>query len=108
MSSTNLKTYSIADIRTGIGNIIDAVLNDQERVVITRRGRPAAILLPLSAYELLDRVEQRLDRLLNDVAVAGMNAEKTISWDDFKKVRRASRKKKEDEKDVTLDSATEG
>ncbi len=44
--------------------LVRAVEQDGERIVLTRRGRPVAALLPYGAIEALDR----LGRLLPDVA----------------------------------------
>lgn len=47
-----------------LGALVRAVEQDGERIVLTRRGRPVAALLPYGAIAALDLLE----RLLPDVA----------------------------------------
>ena len=50
---------------TGLKNRIGETLNDvefrRERVILERRGRPAAAIVPISDLRLLEALEDRLD-----------------------------------------------
>jgi len=41
--------------------ILDRAGHDKERVVVTRRGKPYAALVPIEDLELLEAIEDRLD-----------------------------------------------
>jgi prevent-host-death family protein len=46
-----MKYFSIAEFRANISKIIDSSTESHERVVITRNGEPAAIMLSIDDYE---------------------------------------------------------
>ena len=54
------ETRPLADVKAHFSEIIDLVENQHERVVVTRRGRPAAVILSLSD---LAGMEETLDIL---------------------------------------------
>jgi antitoxin YefM len=48
-----VRTMSYTESRARYAEILDAVVNDREEVVITRTGHEPAVLLALSEYESL-------------------------------------------------------
>jgi len=46
-----MDTRSLADAKTHLSEIVDSVEETQEHVAITRRGRPAAVLMSVDEYE---------------------------------------------------------
>jgi len=45
------KTVSVREFRTHLADLLDEVADRREHVTITRRGRPAAVLVPVNEYE---------------------------------------------------------
>jgi prevent-host-death family protein len=54
------KTYSLADVKARFSEIVDLVATRQERVVVTRHGKPAAVLM---SPDDLESLEETLDIL---------------------------------------------
>ena len=54
---------SIAEIRRDLANAIERVQGSRERMVITRRNKPVAALVPMDDAALLERLEDDLDLL---------------------------------------------
>ena len=54
------ETLPLADVKARLSEIIDRVQGEHERVIVTRRGRPAAVIL---SPEDLDALEETLDLL---------------------------------------------
>jgi len=48
------ETRSLTDAKAHLSEIVDLVENQHERVVITRRGRPAAVILSPSDLESIE------------------------------------------------------
>jgi prevent-host-death family protein len=46
-----VKTYALAEAKANLSRIVDAVSRRDERVTITRKGRPAAVLVSPEEYE---------------------------------------------------------
>ena len=46
-----MDTRSLADAKAHLSEIVDSVEETQEHVAITRRGRPAAVLMSVGEYE---------------------------------------------------------
>jgi antitoxin YefM len=56
------KTLSLAEIKAHLSEIVDQIEGQHERVVLTRKGRPAAVLLSPDDLEALeDTVELLAD-----------------------------------------------
>lgn len=52
------KTLPISEVKTKLPSLVKGVAERDDEVVITRRGRPAAILLSMDEYEgLLETLE---------------------------------------------------
>jgi antitoxin YefM len=48
-----MKTMTYSESRANYAEILDAVTNDREEVVITRAGQEPVVIVPLSDYESL-------------------------------------------------------
>jgi prevent-host-death family protein len=53
-------TLSLAEVKKRLSEMVDRVENHHERIVVTRRGRPAAVLL---SPDDLESIEETLDVL---------------------------------------------
>ena len=60
-----MKTLPLAEVRSGFSQIVDDAQSTHERVIITKNGRPAAVLMGVADY---DSVIETLD-ILSDQAV---------------------------------------
>ena len=54
------ETRSLADVKAHLSEIVDLVESQHERVIITRNGRPAAVLI---SPQDLENLEETLDLL---------------------------------------------
>ena len=58
-----MKTLPLADAKAKLSQLVDQVASRDERVLITRNGRPAAVLLSADDYDSLsEMVAIRSDR----------------------------------------------
>ena len=54
------KTVPIRELRSELSHVIAQVADLREHVVITRHGRPAAVLVPVDEYEALEETAEIL------------------------------------------------
>ena len=54
------KTIPVRELREELAEILDQVADLREHVVVTRRGRPAAVILPIDEYEALEETAEIL------------------------------------------------
>jgi prevent-host-death family protein len=64
------KIIPITDLQRQAGQIVGGVVSTDEPVIITQRGRPAAVLLSARRYSQLEEDLERLDELELVEAVA--------------------------------------
>ncbi len=62
-----MSTQSLRDVRDHLSEVIDRVEHQHERVVITRNGKPAAVIL---SPEDLDQLQETIDVLSDPQALA--------------------------------------
>jgi prevent-host-death family protein len=65
------ETRSLADVKAHLSEIVDLVESQHERVVITRNGRPAAVIISPTD---LDGLEETLDVLSTPGALEEIRA----------------------------------
>lgn len=54
------KTVPVREFRTHLADLLDEVADRREHVTVTRRGRPAAVLVPVDEYEALEETAEVL------------------------------------------------
>ena len=54
------KTVPVREFRTHLADLLDEVVDRREHVTVTRRGRPAAVLVPVGEYEALEETAKIL------------------------------------------------
>ena len=54
------KTVPVREFRTHLADLLDEVVDRREHVTVTRRGRPAAVLVPVGEYEALEETAEIL------------------------------------------------
>lgn len=60
-----MKTLPLAEVKANFSQLIDQVVNRDEQILITRNGRPAAVLVSVDEYESrCETVAIRSDREL--------------------------------------------
>lgn len=65
------KTVPVRELRAELAHLLDEVADLREHVVVTRRGRPAAVLIPVDEY---DALEETADLLSDGEALAAIEA----------------------------------
>jgi antitoxin YefM len=71
------ETYSLAHIKAHLSALVELVEREHERVVLTKNGRPAAVLISI---EELESIEETLDILSDPDALREIRAgEKDIA-----------------------------
>ncbi len=75
---------SAAEARNEFSDIINRASFGKERIVLTRRGKELAAVVPIEDLELLERLEDRID--LEDARAALKDVKKkgTVPWDKLK------------------------
>ena len=54
------KTVPVRELRAELSQVIDQVADLREHIIVTRRGRPAAVLVPVDEYEALEETAEIL------------------------------------------------
>jgi prevent-host-death family protein len=90
------KIVPITDLQRQAGQLVSGVIESDEPVIITQRGRAAAVLMSASRYSQIEEDLQRLDELeLIEMVNAARQAKsegKTISHDEVKRKTGISKK----------------
>ena len=70
--------------RDEFSDLVNRAAYGKERVVLTRRGKPLAAVVPLEDVELLERLEDRIDLDEARAALAEAREDGTVSWEKIK------------------------
>lgn len=54
------KTVPVKELRAELADLLDQVADRREHVIVTRRGRPAAAIVPIDEYEGLEETAEIL------------------------------------------------
>ena len=78
--------FSTAEAREKFGSIIKKAAVDKERIVLTKRGKDFAALVPIEDMRLLEELEDRLDLEEARAALAEAKADTTppVAWEKLK------------------------
>lgn len=74
---------SATEARDGFGETLNRVTYGKERVVVSRRGKPIAVLVPLEDLALLEQLEDEVD--LDAARSALAESEERIPYDDVRR-----------------------
>jgi antitoxin YefM len=55
-----METVPVRELRSDLAKVIDRVADVREHVLVARRGRPAAVLIPVDEYEALEETAEIL------------------------------------------------
>jgi prevent-host-death family protein len=50
----------VRELRSQLAAVIDRVADLREHIIVTRRGRPAAVLIPIDEYDALEETAEVL------------------------------------------------
>ena len=68
-----MKTLPLAEVKANLSRLVDRVVETDEEIVITRNGRPAAVLVSPDEYQGWKETQEiRLDRELVDEIRRGL------------------------------------
>ena len=76
-----MSKVSTVEARDQLSTIINRAAFGKERVVLTRRGKELAAVVPIEDVKLLEELEDRLDF---EAAREALNEEGTIPWEKVK------------------------
>lgn len=54
------KTVPVREFRTHLADLLDEVAERREHITVTRRGRPAAVMVPVDEYKGLEETAEIL------------------------------------------------
>lgn len=74
---------STAKARDHLSEIINRARYRGERIILTRRGKPVAAVVPIEDVEALEKLEDRIDVKEAEKRLA--TGEPRIPWDDVKR-----------------------
>ena len=78
---------AVSKAREDLADLLNRVAYARERLVIERRGKNLAALIPMEDFQLLELLEDKLDLATARKAIAEAKAkgEKPVDWKDVKR-----------------------
>lgn len=76
---------SVSEARETFADLVNRVAYRNERVLVTRRGRPVAAIIPMEQVEFLERAEDEYDMRLADEARKELEHTPAIPWEQVKR-----------------------
>jgi prevent-host-death family protein len=77
-------TISTVKAREQLSTVINRAAFGKERVVLTRRGKEVAAVVPIEDVKLLEELEDRIDLEEARAALAEAKSKGTIPWEKIK------------------------
>lgn len=77
-------TISTVKAREQLSTVINRAAFGKERVVLTRRGKEVAAVVPIEDVKLLEELEDRIDLEEARTALAETKSKGTIPWEKIK------------------------
>ena len=91
------KTVPVRELRSELSHVIDQVADLREHVIVTRHGRPAAVLVPVDEYEALEETAEILSDADTMAAIEEGQREvergETVTLDELRQELRSRRRK---------------
>ena len=72
---------TVSEARERFADLVNRVAYRQERVLVTRHGRPIAAIIPMEQVQFLERAEDEYDLRLADEALAELEHTPAIPWE---------------------------
>lgn len=95
MAYTDLvaKTVPVRELRSNLSELLDDVADRRDHVLVTRNGRPAAVLVPVDEYEALEETAEILsdpDALAAlEAGLAELSRDETVTLEELRRELRA-------------------
>lgn len=80
-----MSEHRISEAREDFATIVNKVAFGGERVRLTRHGKPVAAVVPIEDVELLEDLEDEIDIELARQALAEMETDPPIAWEEVKR-----------------------
>ena len=77
-------TISTVKAREQLSTVINRAAFGKERIVLTRRGKEVAAVVPIEDVKLLEELEDRIDLEEARAALAETKSKGTIPWEKIK------------------------
>ncbi|MEN8236899.1 MAG: type II toxin-antitoxin system prevent-host-death family antitoxin [Pseudomonadota bacterium] len=77
--------FTVADVRVHLTDALNTAAYGKERVMIMRRNKPLAYIVPMEDIELLEQIEDRYDAIAAKKALDEASSEGFIDWEELKK-----------------------
>ena len=75
---------SVSEAREAFADLVNRAAYGGERVLVSRRGKPVAAIVPIADVEFIERMEDELDLQAAREALADPERGATIPWDRVK------------------------
>ncbi len=86
MPATAARSIPVSEVRDELADVANRVSYSKERIILTRRGREVAVLVPLEDLEVLEALEDHVDV---EAAEASRNDPNNngepVSWKEIKR-----------------------
>ena len=76
------KAISVTDARDDFAELINRVAYGKDRVIVSRRGRKLAAIVPVSDVALLELLDDELDLMAARAALADPANSEALDWKD--------------------------
>lgn len=80
-----MASITAARARGHLADVINTVAYAKERVVLTRRGKRVAAVIPVEDLDVLERIEDEIDLNVARKALADVRKHGTIPWERIKR-----------------------
>ena len=84
MARATAETVTIERARVELSGVVSRAQYAGERVVVTRRGKPAAAIVPIEDLELLQQIEDEIDAEAVREALEEARAGKALPWSEVR------------------------
>jgi prevent-host-death family protein len=78
------KAISVTDARDDFAELVNRVAYGKDRVIISRRGRELAAIVPVSDVALLELLDDELDLMAARAALADPANSEALDWKDVR------------------------
>lgn len=75
---------TVGQVREQLADTLNQVAYRGERVIIERRGKHLAAMVPIEDLELLEALEDRVDLEAARAALLGVESHGTVPWEEVK------------------------
>jgi prevent-host-death family protein len=80
-----MKRITTAEARKDLADLLNRAAYGKERFVVTRHGKELVAIVPLEEVTLLDRLRALLSRKDFERALAEMEDDGTVAWDEVRR-----------------------